>query len=235
MDMACLEIPGTVQGDKDFTILSDHRVIKNLLEAEKAYIPSMNYFIIQSDIKPFMRKVVTQWMLEVCEEQKCEDSVLPLAVNIMDRFMCACVIKRQDFQLLGASCLLIASKLRCCNQLGVDLLCAYTDNSVTAENIQSWELLILSKLQWEMSAITGFDYVDQVIGRCSWGNDSTLLRRHSNTLVSVCYTGKFLGISPIELYQEVQLGLMRLYFTRSQFMSHSFILQGNYARRVVNN
>lgn len=50
----------------------------------------------------------------------------------MDRFLCVCAIKRQQLQLLGATCLLIASKVRS-STLPVDLLCAYTDYSVTTE------------------------------------------------------------------------------------------------------
>lgn len=75
------------------------------------------------------------YFLKVCEEQKCEDAVLPLAVNFMDRFLSVCVIKRQQLQLLGATCLLIASKLRSANRLGIELLCTYTDNSVSYEHI----------------------------------------------------------------------------------------------------
>lgn len=70
-------------------------------------------------------------LLQVCEEQMCEEQILPLAVNFMDRFLCVCKIKRQHLQLLGATCLLIASKLRSTNFLPIDLLCAYTDYSVT--------------------------------------------------------------------------------------------------------
>jgi hypothetical protein len=70
----------------------------------------------------------------------CEDQVLPLAVNLMDRFLCVCNIKRQQLQLLGATCLLIASKVRSTNVLPVYLLCAYTDYSV------SCELLVVSFL-----------------------------------------------------------------------------------------
>lgn len=68
----------------------------------------------------------------------CEDQLLPLAVNLMDRFLCVCVIRKQQLQLLGATCLLIASKIRTTNLLPIDLLCAYTDYSVT------YDLLVVS-------------------------------------------------------------------------------------------
>lgn len=50
---------------KDMNILRDDRVIPNLKEKELFYIPPCNYFEIQDDIQPYMRKVVTMWMLEV--------------------------------------------------------------------------------------------------------------------------------------------------------------------------
>lgn len=56
--------------------------------------------------------------------------------------------------------------------------------------LQNWELLVLSKLEWKMGAITGFDFVDQIIERCSWKNENVLLRRHAHTLVSVASTGR---------------------------------------------
>lgn len=51
-------------------------------------------------------------------------------------------------------------------------------------------MLVLSKLEWNIDAITGFDYVDHIIERCSWGHENNFLRRHAHTLVSICYTGK---------------------------------------------
>lgn len=73
---------------------------------------------------------------QVCEEQMCEDQVLPLAISCMDRFLCVCPIKREQLQLLGCACLLLASKLRSASCLPIDLLSAYTDHSVSSEHIQ---------------------------------------------------------------------------------------------------
>lgn len=44
----------------------DPRIIANLLALERSTMPHCDYFRhIQRDIQPFMRKVVTTWMLEV--------------------------------------------------------------------------------------------------------------------------------------------------------------------------
>lgn len=56
--------------------------------------------------------------------------------------------------------------------------------------LQSWELLLLASLQWNVSAITGFDYVDHILRRVPWGTENPHIRTHAHTLVSVCLTGK---------------------------------------------
>lgn len=67
MDLACTEnISRHIFADKDPVILRDFRVMENLLNDERLYVPDRNYFEeVQTDIKPFMRKVVTMWMMEV--------------------------------------------------------------------------------------------------------------------------------------------------------------------------
>lgn len=50
----------------DPTMAQDPRVISNLLALERTTMPECEYFRhLQRDIQPFMRKVVTTWMLEV--------------------------------------------------------------------------------------------------------------------------------------------------------------------------
>nr|XP_032519500.1 G1/S-specific cyclin-D2-like [Danaus plexippus plexippus] len=109
----------------------------NLLTLERVHALHTDYFQhVQIDIQPFMRKVVTTWMLEVCEEQQCEEQVFPLAVSYMDRFLAQRAISRQQLQLLAVTSLLLASKFRQCHPLSVDLLCAYTDNSVFPQEVR---------------------------------------------------------------------------------------------------
>lgn len=67
MDLTCTEsISSAIFADKDPVIFNDFRVIENLLNDERFFVPENNYFEeFQTDIQPYMRKVVTTWMLEV--------------------------------------------------------------------------------------------------------------------------------------------------------------------------
>lgn len=56
--------------------------------------------------------------------------------------------------------------------------------------LQSWELVVVSTLQWNLSAVTGFDYIDVILDQVAWGSENAHIRQHAHTLVSVCNTGK---------------------------------------------
>ena len=56
---------------------------------------------LQAEIKPHMRKIVVDWMLEVCEDQQCLPHVFHLAVNYLDRFLSLRNIRKAQFQALA--------------------------------------------------------------------------------------------------------------------------------------
>ena len=66
MELLCTEAECIKRSFEDPVLLQDDRVLHNLLATEDRYLPSPTYFkCVQTDIEPFMRKMVATWMLEV--------------------------------------------------------------------------------------------------------------------------------------------------------------------------
>lgn len=62
---ACVDRPRPVRAVCD-PVLMDKRTVMNLLSVEKSQFLSETYFeTVQTDVKPFMRRLLTAWMLEV--------------------------------------------------------------------------------------------------------------------------------------------------------------------------
>ncbi|NXJ66167.1 CCND1 protein, partial [Rostratula benghalensis] len=138
--LLCCEVETIRRAYLDANLLND-RVLQTMLKAEETCSPSVSYFkCVQKEILPYMRKIVATWMLEVCEEQKCEEEVFPLAMNYLDRFLSFEPLKKSRLQLLGATCMFVASKMKETIPLTAEKLCIYTDNSIRPD-----ELLVISR------------------------------------------------------------------------------------------
>ena len=123
---------------KDRAILDDNRVFKNMLALEEFYLPDSGvYSEVQDEIKIHMRKIVAEWMLDVCIHQRCHTDVFLLATNIMDRFLATIRLQKKQFQLLGAACIFLASKM-----IEPQPISALTLVSCTANTYDSEELLV---------------------------------------------------------------------------------------------
>ena len=134
------DLPPTVKAHEDRGQLRDDRVLQNLLRNEDKYLPPAPDYMAtlqrEGGITADMRRIVAEWMLEVVHEQNSQPEVFSLAMNIMDRFLCRCRISKMQLQLLGSVCLLVSSKIREPCPIPGRTLIAYTDNSITAEEIK---------------------------------------------------------------------------------------------------
>merc|ERR1719507_1656748 len=116
---------------------------------------------VQPELKPHMRKIVTDWMLEVCEDQEAGSEVFLLAVHYLDTFLSTTVIRKSQFQLAAATCLLLASKYVAVAPISGLQLVLYTDHSISKEELVAWELMVLGALHWELSAPTAHTFLHQ--------------------------------------------------------------------------
>ena len=125
-------------------------------------------------------------MFEVTEEQCCEEEVFTLSINYLDRFLSVMSIRKTHLQLLGTACMFLASKLKETIPLTAEKLVIYTDHSITLEGLLNWEILILSKLRWDISAVTPNEFLDQLLTRLKVPKeiDIPMIRKHAQTFVA---------------------------------------------------
>ncbi|KAL0962871.1 hypothetical protein UPYG_G00346590 [Umbra pygmaea] len=190
MELLCLELNKVVKAQVDHNILYDDRVLQSLLNIEERFLPQCSYFTnFQKDIKPYMRRMVAEWMHEVCEVEKSEEDVFPLAINYLDRFLAIVPTKKCDLQLLGAVCMFLASKLKGSQPLTAENLCVYTDNSFTPRELLGWELVVLGRLKWNMAAVIPNDFVDHILRRLPLPKEKLpVVRKHTQTFIALCAT-----------------------------------------------
>merc|ERR1719410_1007438 len=181
-----------VNAQIDATLIKDDRVLLNLIKNESRYLPRyQNYFkTVQVEVKPHMRKIVSDWMLEVCQELCCPPEVFCLAMNLMDRFLAKTRIEKSQLQLLGAVCPFLSSKFKEAAPIPSEKLVMYTDFSVSLESIREWELFVLYKLKWDLSASTGLDYLDHILPKLELeaSVDTRQVRRHTETVIALSAT-----------------------------------------------
>lgn len=190
-ELVCLESARECRAAVDPILVEDDRVLHNLLRMEERYLINSKLFecVQRNEITPDNRRTVAEWMLEVCEELRCQSDVFSLAMSYLDRFLSVCRIRRSAFQIVGSTCLLIASKVRETCPISPDKLVFYAANSFKLDDLWVWELLILSKLKWEVSTVTPHDFIRPLLRRIPVEEsdvDCTVLFRHAHTFMALC-------------------------------------------------
>lgn len=130
--------------------------------------PKINYTLSKVKagvhyIRPSVRAILIDWLVEVHEKFQCFPETLYLAINIMDRFLSENKVNTDRLQLLAVTALFIATKFE---EIHLPKLAEYayiTDGAATKEDIKTAELYMLTRLDFEIA----------------WPNPMNFLRRLS--------------------------------------------------------
>ncbi|XP_030645506.1 cyclin Dx [Chanos chanos] len=181
---------------------SGQRIIVRLRQSEERYLPSQLYTaLIQRH--PQHREQLARWALEVCSECGCDEAVFPLSVSLLDRYLSATLSLPVSPYCLAAACILLASKLTESETVTADTLCAAADYHFLPFNLREMERVVLATLRWDVAMVTPQDFIPHFLSMLGdlKDNDTVTkdflmtLRRHSDTLVSLCMCdARFLGI-----------------------------------------
>ncbi|XP_024930290.2 cyclin-A2-1 isoform X1 [Ziziphus jujuba] len=130
-------------------------IYNNIRITEIGRRPSTDYMeMLQQDITPSMRGILIDWLVEVSEEYKLVPDTLYLTVNLIDRFLSHNYIEKQRLQLLGVTCMLIASKYEEICAPRVEEFCFITDNTYSREEVLKMESGVLNFLHFQLSVPT---------------------------------------------------------------------------------
>ncbi|XP_017565838.1 cyclin Dx [Pygocentrus nattereri] len=176
------------------------RVIHGLLHSQDRYLPSPLYTsLIQKE--PKRREELAKWTLEVCCDCGCDESVFPLAVSLLDRYLSATLSLPSSPSCLAAACILVSSKLVESDPVSADTLCAAAEYEFLTSSVREMERVVLGTLRWDVAAVTPQDFIPHLLSCLEEleGDDAdrdfiSTLRRHSDTLVALCVCdSRFLG------------------------------------------
>ncbi|KAL2338104.1 hypothetical protein Fmac_012550 [Flemingia macrophylla] len=130
-------------------------ICDNMRVVELARRPYPNFMeTVQRDITHSMRAILVDWLVEVSEEYKLVTDTLYLTVHLIDRFLSKNYIERQRLQLLGITCMLIASKYEEINAPRIEDFCVITDNTYTKMEVLKMESQVLRSSDYQLFAPT---------------------------------------------------------------------------------
>ncbi|KAL5074708.1 hypothetical protein RYX36_013692 [Vicia faba] len=135
------------------------------MEMEKKRRPMVGYIEnVQRFITINMRGILVDWLVEVAEEYKLLPQTLHLAVSYIDRFLSINVVNRSKLQLLGVSCMLVASKYEEITPPKAVDFCHITDNTYELKEVIKMEAEILKSLNFEMGNPHVNTFLNEFVG-----------------------------------------------------------------------
>ncbi|QLQ82484.1 hypothetical protein HG537_0H02460 [Torulaspora globosa] len=143
-----------------------NEIFDHLYHRERETIPLHNYLTdTQSPyyLRPSMRAILIDWLVEVHEKFQCYPETLFLTINLMDRFLSKNKVTLSKLQLLAVTSLFIAAKFEEVNLPKLADYAYITDGAASKSDIKNAEMFMLTSLEFNIG----------------WPNPMNFLRRIS--------------------------------------------------------
>ncbi|CAF1971863.1 unnamed protein product [Rotaria magnacalcarata] len=134
-------------------------IFEHLKSVEHMYAPKMNFMEYQSDINSAMRTILVDWLIEVADEYKLNDETLFLCVQYVDRFLSTVNVTRSKLQLVGTTCMYVASKYEEMYPPALDEFSFITDNTYETKHILRMEQIVMKMLNFSLSGPTCYTFI----------------------------------------------------------------------------
>ncbi|XP_026156644.1 G1/S-specific cyclin-E2-like [Mastacembelus armatus] len=155
---------------------SSEDVWVKIVSKEHSYKHSKNFLHKHPSIQPRMRSILLDWLIEVSEAYTLHRQTFYLAQDYFDRFMLAqSNIEKGMLQLIGITCLFIASKMEEACPPKLSQMAYITAGTYFEREILEMELIILKVLNWNLCPETAVSWLKLYFQMASMNPNSDLL------------------------------------------------------------
>nr|XP_046273434.1 G1/S-specific cyclin-E2-like isoform X2 [Scatophagus argus]XP_046273435.1 G1/S-specific cyclin-E2-like isoform X2 [Scatophagus argus] len=155
---------------------SSEDVWVKMISKEENYRHSKSFMQKHPSIQPRMRSILLDWLIEVSEAYTLHRQTFYLAQDYFDRFMLTqSNIEKGMLQLIGITCLFIASKMEEACPPKLSQMAYVTAGTYYEEEILQMELIILKALGWNLCPETAVSWLKLYFQMASMNSNSDLL------------------------------------------------------------
>lgn len=148
---------------KNKSEIYNNEIYDYFLKREKEFMLKGDYLSNQKEIDNKMRSILIDWLIDVHLKFKLQQKTLFLTVSIIDRYLSKSEIKKKNFQLLGVTSLLLASKYEEIYFPQIRDLIEITDNTYRRPKILKMEQKIIKALNFDFTYPTMLCFIQKYL------------------------------------------------------------------------
>ncbi|KAJ6254109.1 cyclin-a2-4 [Anaeramoeba flamelloides] len=182
---------------KDLLFVTEYseEIFENYRKRETRHLPSPTYLEDkQKNLKSLQRKILVNWMNDVCQELNLHSETYYLSINYLDRFLTKQKCPGGYLQLVAVTCIFIASKYEEIYPPEIEVLSKDTKNFCKPNQILRCETLILNCLQFQCTVVTPKQFLRWYLRAASSSIKVMLIANYLLELQSLEYA--FLNFKP---------------------------------------
>ncbi|CCE62943.1 hypothetical protein TPHA_0D03070 [Tetrapisispora phaffii CBS 4417] len=168
-------------------------IFDHLRELEMKTLPIKENLHIQKNIVQ-NRDILINWLVKIHNKFGLLPETLYLATNLMDRFLAKELVQLDKLQLVGTSCLFIASKYEEVYSPSVAHFAGETDGACSVQEIKEGEKFILKVLEFDLSYPNPMNFLRRISKADDYDIQSRTLAKFLLEISIVDF--KFIGIPP---------------------------------------
>ncbi|KAH3686074.1 hypothetical protein WICPIJ_002954 [Wickerhamomyces pijperi] len=198
--------------------------------SETKNLPDPTYLTWQEHMKPRMRAILVDWLVEVHLRFRLLPESLFLAINIMDRVISKVVVEVDKLQLLATGSLFIAAKYEEVYSPSVKNYAYVTDGGYTEQQILDTERFILQMLEFDLSYPNPMNFLRRISKADDYDLETRTVGKYFLEITTI--ENDFIGLKPSEC-AAAAMYLSRKMLGRHEWDSTLVHYSGGYTKEML--